>query len=213
MAVVVDPATEATLEYSALLQGPDAVAWEHATSLEIGRLTQGCLPQMTSGSETMVFIPQHTAKPKDRVATYLRIVAELKLNKAEKRRIRFTVGGDRLTYPGNVSTPTVKTLLNSMVSTPNAQFLTNDIKDFYLNTPMDRFEYMRIPVKFIPANIISQYDLLPLIHNDYVMVEIRKGMYGLAQAGILANTCLQLHLKNHGYQCRELLCYCHVVEC
>ena len=64
---VIDPNTGATLEYPALLRGPDAAEWEHATSLEIGRLTQGCLPRITSGSETMVFIP-HTDKPADRVA-------------------------------------------------------------------------------------------------------------------------------------------------
>ena len=32
-----------------------------------------------------------------------------------------------------------------------------------------------------------------------VMVEIRKGMYGLPQAGILANDRLQAHLATHGY--------------
>ena len=200
---VVDPHTGATLEYPALLRGPDAAEWGHATALEIGRLTQGCLPHQSSGSNTMVFIP-HTDKPADRVATYLRIVAELKPNKAEKRRVRFTVGGDKLTYEGNVSTPTadltvVKTLLNSVVSTPGARFLTIDIKDFYLNTPMDVSEYMRIPVKYIPASIMSQYNLLPLIHNAHVMVEIRKGMYGLAQAGILANARLQSHLSASGF--------------
>jgi hypothetical protein len=151
----------------------------------------------------MFFIP-HTAKPPDRTATYLRIVAALKPHKAESKRIRFTVGGNRITYDGNVSTPTadlttVKTLFNSVLSTPDARFMTIDIKDFYLNTPMERFEYMRIPTKFIPPAISEQYNLPPLIHNDHVMVEIRKGMYGLPQAGILANQRLVAHLLHHGY--------------
>ena len=38
---------------------------------------------------------------------------------------------------------TVKILLNSVISTKGARFMTIDIKDFYLNTPMARFEYMR----------------------------------------------------------------------
>ena len=106
---------------------------------------------MSSGSETMFFIP-HSTKPANRIATYLRIVAELKPNKTEKRWVGFTVGG-------TISTPTadlivVKTLLNSVVSTPNAKFLTIDVKDFYLNTPMEQYEYMRIPVKYIPADIM-----------------------------------------------------------
>ena len=52
-------------------------------------------------------------------------------------------------YPGDASTPTadlltVKLLLNSIISTPNAKFMTMDNKDFYLNTLMARYhhEYM-----------------------------------------------------------------------
>ena len=200
---VIDPETGASLEYPALLRGPDGARWEHGTSLEIGRLTQGCLPYTTSGSETMAFI-RHTDKPADRIATYLRIVAALKPNKADMYRIRFTCGGDKVIYLGKVSTPTadltsVKTHLNSVVSTPGAKYMTIDIKDFYLGTPMTQYEYMWIPVKFIPANIMLQYNLTPLIHNNMIMVEIRMGMYGLPQAGILANDRLQAHLSKHGY--------------
>ena len=200
---VVTPSNGAPLDYTQLLRGPDALAWIQATTNEIGRLTQGAAPHSTSGSETMFFIPHH-AKPADRTATYLRIVAAIKPHKAESKRIRFTVGGNRITYDGNVSTPTadlttVKTLLNSVLSTPQARFMTIDIKDFYLNTPMARFEYMRIPTKFIPPAISEQYNLAPLVHHDHVMVEIRKGMYGLPQAGILANQRLVAHLLRHGY--------------
>ena len=58
-----------------------------------------------------------------------------------------------------------------------------DIKDFYLNNAMSRYEYMRIPISQIPQKIIDMYNLTPLIHNGAVHVEIRKGMYGLPQAG------------------------------
>jgi hypothetical protein len=51
---------------------------------------------------------------------------------------------------------------------------------------MDRYEYMRIPAKDIPADIMEQYNLAPLVHNGHVLTKIRKGMYGLPQAGILA---------------------------
>jgi hypothetical protein len=52
------------------------------------------------------------------------------------------MGGNFINYPGNCGTPTadlltVKILLNSIISMPNAKFMTIDIKDFYLNTPMD----------------------------------------------------------------------------
>ena len=121
-------------------------------------------------------------------------------------RSRLTVGGDRIDYPFPVSTPTAdlttfKCLVNSVLSTPNAKFMTADIRDFYLNTPMTRYEYMKLPINVIPSEIISQYNLLPLIHNDdHVYIEIRKGMYGLPQASCIANNQLQQHLAKYGYR-------------
>ena len=51
--------------------------------------------------------------------------------------------------------------------------MTADVKDFYLNTPMPTYEYMRLPIQVIPDEIISQYNLLPLVNNGYVYMEIR----------------------------------------
>jgi hypothetical protein len=114
------------------------------------------------------------------------------------------VGGDRLDYPGEVSTKTAglitaKLLINSVLSTPNAKMVCMDLKDFYLNTPMGCYEYTKIPVDLIPATIMEQYNLADIVHNGFVYVEIRKGMYGLAQAGRLANDELVQHLASHGY--------------
>ena len=65
------------------------------------------------------------------------------------------MGGDRLDYQGGVSTKTaglttIKLLLNSVISSIWAKFMTADVKNFYLNTPMDEPEYMKIPVRLIP---------------------------------------------------------------
>ena len=71
--------------------------------------------------------------------------------KAEPERVRWTVGSNLVDYPGNVSTPTAdmttaKLIMNGTVSTPNATYHCFEISNFYLNTPMARHEYMRIPV-------------------------------------------------------------------
>ena len=136
---------------------------------------------MPTGTDTIHFI-RHSDMPPDRRATYLRIVAELRPLKAETKRVRFTVGGNQIQFPGKVSTPTadlttVKLLLNSVLSTPGAHFATADISNFYLNNPMERYEYMRIPVRDIPPTIMTQYKLLPLVYHEHVLVKIRKGMY------------------------------------
>jgi hypothetical protein len=74
-----------------------------------------------------------------------------------------------------------------------------DLKNFYLGTPMDSFECMRIPTKLIQHEIIDQYNLLPLVSDGHVYIEVQKGMYGLPQSGILANQLLARRLVIHGY--------------
>ena len=77
--------------------------------------------------------------------------------------------------------------------------MTGDLKDFYLGTPMERFEYMRISVKIIPSHIYEFYKLKDLTTDGFVFVEIRRGMYGLPQAGRIANDQLVAFLAPHGY--------------
>ena len=66
-----------------------------------------------------------------------------------------------------------------------------DIKNYYLGTPLDRYEYMRFKLTDIPDEIRRQYNLDALAVDGWVYVEIRKGMYGLPQVGILANKLLK----------------------
>jgi hypothetical protein len=198
-----NPDTGKLAEYSELSQCSEGALWIESCKDEFGRLCQGHGTDMPSGTDTMFFIPFQNI-PKGKKATYLRIVAAYRPEKPNPRRVRFTVGGDRIEYDGDVSTKTadmttVKILLNSTISTPGARFMTGDLKDFYLNTPMDEYEYMRIPVSVIPESIMTEYDLAPLIHGKHVYVEIRKGMYGLPQAGRIANDRLTAFLAPHGY--------------
>ena len=103
------------------------------------------------------------------------------------RRVRGTIGGDRINYPGSVSARTadmevVKLLLNSVVST-GAHWMTIDIVDYYLGTPLPRPEYLRIPIKFIPDWVIAKYGFEEFIVAGSILFEVNKGMYGLPQAG------------------------------
>ena len=66
-----------------------------------------------------------------------------------------------------------------------------DIKNMYLATPMDRYEYMQMPIELIPEKIIIQYDLKVKCKNGYIYMQIERGIYGLPQAGILANQLLR----------------------
>jgi hypothetical protein len=123
-------------------------------------------------------------------------VVDIKEHKEEKERSRLTAGGDQIEYPGDKSTrtaglATAKILINSVISTLGAKLLVIDIKNFYLNTPLGLFEYMVINLSSLPQETIEKYDLIKLSQDRKVYIDIQKGMYGLPQAGILANELLQ----------------------
>jgi hypothetical protein len=60
-----------------------------------------------------------------------------------------------------------------------------DIKNYYLGTPLPRFEYMKMLLSRFPEEIVNKYNLDALAVDGWVYIEIRKGMYGLKQAGLL----------------------------
>jgi hypothetical protein len=67
----------------------------------------------------------------------------------------------------------VKTLLNSVISTKGAKCIMLDVKDFYLNTPMKRYEYMCIKISDIPKEIIKEYKMSEIATNDgYIYCKI-----------------------------------------
>jgi hypothetical protein len=124
----------------------------------------------------------------------------------EPNRTRLVAGGDRVHYPGDAGTPTanlltIKLLLNSIISTPNAKFMTMDIKNFYLNTPMTWYEYMRLRLADMPKDVIAHYKLNNIATPEgYIYWEIQKGMYSLPQAGIIAQQLLEERLQKDGYR-------------
>ena len=80
---------------------------------------------------------------------------------SKEYRVRGTYGGNISDYYGPKAGSTadmtsIKVLLNATVS-EGAEWMTMDIKDFYLGTPMDRKEYMRIQLDQIPEGSKKKY--------------------------------------------------------
>jgi hypothetical protein len=157
------------------------------------------MPGCNTSTNTFFFIHKNQV-PKDQAkdVTYGLITTLVRPEKIdEPNRTRLVVGGDRVHYPGNADTPTanlhtVKLLINSIISTKGARFMTMDIKDFYLDTPMICFEYMRLRIAGMPEDVIAHYNLRKkATPNGYVYCEIQKGMYGLPQAGIITQLLLE----------------------
>eukprot|EP00804_Cyclotella_cryptica_P017215 CCRYP_013147-RB/>CCRYP_013147-RB protein AED:0.48 eAED:0.48 QI:0/-1/0/1/-1/0/1/0/67 len=61
----------------------------------------------------------------------------------------------------------------------------------YLQTPMSRYEYMRIRADLVPTAFKDAYNLWDKIYKGHIYMEICRGCYGLPQAGILANKLLK----------------------
>jgi hypothetical protein len=203
---VMDKQSGKMLNYRQLLRHPaHREDWSKSSANEFGRLAQGVGGRI-KGTNTIRFIP-YTAIPKERRkdVTYGQFVCTVRPEKAEPLRTRFTVGGDRINYPGEVATPTAemlvaKILFNSVVSTKNAKFMTMDISNFYLQTPLKRPEFIRLKLSDIPEEIIAEYKLRQMADaNNNVYIMAIKGMYGLPQAGLLANELLEKRLNKAGY--------------
>ena len=87
--------------------------------------------------------------------------------------------------------------MNGVVSTPGARFADGDVKHFYLNTPLKRKRYGKVRAKYIPEEKIRKHNLERYIEDDrWLHFEIGKGMYGIPEAGRLANDLLRARLKN-----------------
>ena len=70
--------------------------------------------------------------------------------------------GDRLDYHGETSTETTsietaKILINSVLSTKNAKFMSIDISSFYIQNDLSDYQYIRFHISMIPQEIIDEY--------------------------------------------------------
>jgi hypothetical protein len=199
---VIHPVTGKEMEYLKLMKNPRLQPiWARGFGSECGRLFQGI--RDIPGTDTCFFIDLKNI-PNYRKITYGKIVCDYKPHKKEKEHVRLAVGGDRLDYSGDVATSTAdittfKILINSTLSTKDAAMMIMDIKNYYLSTPLPRFEYMKMLLSRFPEEIIQKYNLNALAVDGWVYIEIRKRMYGLKQAGLLANQILQTRLVPFGY--------------
>ena len=74
--------------------------------------------------------------------------------------------------------------------------MTIGIINFYLNNPVDR--YMKLRMFPVPDDIINEYNLRDKVKLiGYVYIKVRTGMYGLFQAGLLAQKLLKKQLGKH----------------
>ena len=117
------------------------------------------------------------------------MVCDYRPLKQEKIRVRLTVGGDKLEYSNDASSPAASMIDAELLiySTISDRFMTVDIKDFFLQSRLPQPEYMKIHIKYFPQDLQIKYNIQHITGVDnYVYCKIQKGMYGLKQAARLA---------------------------
>ena len=69
--------------------------------------------------------------------------------------------------------PVIKLLLHSVVS-EHKHWTTIDIKDYYLNTPLLRPEFIRIPCRMISDTTIATFRQVSLTMSGYISKVIER---------------------------------------
>ena len=147
----------------ALLTGPDGkTRWLPAMSNEWDRLAQGN-DTGVAATDTIDFI-KITEVPKHKRVTYATFACDHRPLKEKKWRIRCVIGGDKLPYENDSGSPATdlietKILFNSVISDAKrgARFMSLDLKDMFLMTPMKDPEFMKVNYKYFPHDIRQRY--------------------------------------------------------
>ncbi len=197
--LMVHPTTGETISsYKKLTHDPaTAEIWQTAFAKDFGSMAQGNNKTSQKGTNSIFVMMQEEIKkiPKTQTVTYAQVVVDFGPQKVDPHRIRITAGGNLITYPGKLSTCTAnlttsKLMWNSILSTKGAHYMCLNIKFFYLTAALDQFKYMKMPILLFLTWIIQQYHLQKHVLNGFIYLEMQRAIWGLLQAGILANKLL-----------------------
>ena len=97
-------------------------AWSLSSANKFGRLANDIGGRIKNPTNTIEFIFKHKVPTEQkRDVTYGQFVCTVQPEKAVPNQMRFTVGGDRINYPGKVATPTAEMLVTKSCSTASSQ--------------------------------------------------------------------------------------------
>ena len=117
---------------------------------KLGRICQGIgtspagTGKCVKGTDTFFLIRfEDIPANRRKEITYTKVVCKVRPEKSDPNRTRITIGGNRITFPGNVGISTesleiAKLVFNSVLLRPGAKFTTFDICNFYLQTSLNR---------------------------------------------------------------------------
>ena len=149
---VLDNYTGESLEYCQILCHPkykDMLNTFYPNELRrlcqgVGTGKSGPQNKRVKGTDTFRVIKFHDIpQGRRKEICHTSVLCEIRPNKENPKYTRITVAGTHICYIGDVATPTrslelVNLIINSVLLRPGSRFPCFDIKNFYLDTPMDR---------------------------------------------------------------------------
>ncbi len=171
---IIDEETGTVLEYRHLFKNPaPKTVWKTSFSNKIGCLFQGI--RELKGTNTCIFIKKSQV-PTNNQPT----LAEFAVIFAHKKGAKLYPPDSGWQCKLTANLTTTKLLINLTISTPGGIFLGINLVNFYLNTPLPDYKYMRLHLDIIPEEIVLAYNLHDIVKlNGWVYIKIKKGMYGL----------------------------------
>ena len=141
-----------------------------ALSNEIIRMSQGT--REVKGNDAIHFVPRSSINKYKKVA-YANMICDHRPLKTKVNRVRLTIGGDVLDYPGDKSSPASSLMEEKLViklviidSHLGANFMSLDIKDYFVQYFLDDPEYLRVHSKYFMIDIQKKYNIASLIASD-----------------------------------------------
>ena len=95
----------------------------------------------------------------------------------------------------NTDISTSKWLFKSVIIIKLAKLFGLDIKEFYLNSDMDEYEYIWLPWRMPPQYFIDENKIERLFINNRILIKNFKGMYDIPQKGRLAYIAIIKHMQ------------------
>ena len=181
---VLDKESGNILEHRQLQRHPRLKdTWDTSYSNQLGRLCQG-IGRGTVGPKNRIIKGTGTFKvirfngipfEKRKDICHTIVVCEYRPDKDDPNRTRINITGGHILVPFDV----VKLMINSVLSQNNARFAAFDIKNFYLDIPMENHEYAMVKLEDTPQEFIEEYHLFDNERHGWVYFEIVRGCYGL----------------------------------
>ena len=127
--------------------------WKIGLSNEIRRLEQGGGDRV-AGTNTIDFVHKSEV-PANKKVTYANFICNYRPLKTEPHRVRLTVGGDKIDCPYDAGSSAASLLEKKLIlkitisdAKKGARFLSAELKDHFLASPMEENEYTQIQARY-----------------------------------------------------------------